>query len=263
MNKVSLLILCLLGAFGILVVQTVPKDTLNLPKRAETAAKRGGKWLQEYSGNYQDPGIVWIIKKINDTYCQSPSIDEFIQTRFQEFETHPIEQHYRVLIGGEKNALIDYQILQGRENRFDDIILPPLYCQTQSIPEQTLKKIFSFDTLSLYPMSHHFLALQFMKENQCLGEQKIQTSLDIIAKKLAREQAMIPLFSDLFAERTAFLQYSGYENLVKETWIQTIVQSQSPSGAWKDPYHFEQKENPHTTALSVWALTNYTKTCPF
>ncbi len=263
MNKASLLVLFLLGAFGILIVQTVPKDTFNLPKQAETASKRGGKWLQEYSGNYQDPGIVWIVKKINDTYCQSTELENFIQTKFQEFENHPIEQYYRVLIDNDTSRIIDYTLLTGRENRFDDIILPTLYCHTQFIPETTLKKIFSYDSLSGYQLSHHFLALQFMKENRCLGEQKIQTSLDQIVKKMAKEQLLTPAFSDLFSERTAFLQYGEYKNLVKEQWIQTIVQNQNPSGAWKDPVHFEQKENPHTTALSVWALTNYTQVCPF
>jgi len=262
MKKFFFLIFFLFLAFGVLVVQTLPQDTLFLPKKAETASKRGAEWLGQYNEPYNDPGIVWIVKKINDTYCHSSDVDEFVQTRFAEFENDPVQKYYRVLIDGNTDVAVDYSILTGREKFFDDIILPPLYCQKQPIPEATLKKIFESENLAGYDLTHHFLSLQLMKENQCLGEQKIKTAMDEAAQYMRTEQ-VVSSFSDLFAERIAFLQYGGYEDSIKDQWIQTIIENQSPSGAWKDPNYFEKIDNPHTTALAVWALVQYTQQCPF
>jgi len=262
MKKFSILIFLLVIAFGVLVVQTLPQDTLFLPKKAETASKRGAQWLRTYPDEYKDPGIVWIIKKINDNYCHSSEITEFTRARFTEFESDPLQKYYKVLLDENTDQEVDYSLLEGREKYFDDIILPTLYCPRKPLPESTIAKIFASKNSAGYELTHGFLAMQFIRENNCITSPTLLERMEYLAKQIVKEQSQSS-FSDLFAERVAFLQNSNYNHLVKDAWIQTIVSNQLPSGAWKDPNYFEKVDNPHTTVLAVWALSNYTKTCPF
>ena len=99
------------------------------------AADRGINWLVDYPSAYEDPGILWILKEVNDGYCQAPELEEFIKIRFDEFVQDPVQIAYFRLI--EENFEYEYtdEALQSRpyRDRFHGVVIPALYCDTQDV----------------------------------------------------------------------------------------------------------------------------------
>ena len=118
-----------------------------------------------------------------------------------------------------------------------------------------------------YDLTHKFWSAFLFRDNGCsANDYDVGKIIDLGAKQIAAEQRKIKEggFDDLYAERTAMLLRFGFQNLVKDEWIENIVKNQKPSGAWATPgLYWNETENPHTTILSVWALAQYSKTCPF
>ncbi len=239
----------------------------SIKKRATVSARLGGEWLINYEQDFLDPGILWVVKMINDKYCQLPFLDDFWKDRFKEFENHPVESAYQKLFNKEAVYQIDYELLKTRQFYFDDIIIPALYCEAHTIPDNTLINIFAFENASDYNLTHRYLAMLFLKNRNCLNKEEYDINSSILeaSEKIIKE-AKEAAFNDLYSERVAFLFFGGFENMIQDNWIEIIIENQEESGGWstlKYSEYFGQEENPHTTALSVWALVEYTGKCPF
>ena len=116
-----------------------------------------------------------------------------------------------------------------------------------------------------YDLTHKFLAMRFLQERNCLAgdtELLLESKINAAAESIAREQALSE-FDDLFSERAAFLYWGGFRDLVKEEWIDIILENQDEAGSWTDFKANLFYGNPHTTVLAVWALVQSAKSCPF
>ncbi|MFC1751520.1 hypothetical protein ACFLY5_00015 [Patescibacteria group bacterium] len=239
-------------------------SSLSLTAQAEISANSAMTWLINYEESYKDPGVVWVIDKINDDYCDNKQLRSFVLNRFKEFENHPVEFAYKKLIDDNYSYEIDYEILTGRESFFDDIMMPAVYCADHEIKPETLGKIFDVGNISEYDLSHRFLAMLIMQKNNCTEDLEYHFDRYLLEakNKIIDEQNKSAVYNDIYSERVAFLLFGGFDTDVKEEWIDEIIKNQSSAGAWSDPKHFNKVDNPHTTALSLWALAGYTKKCP-
>lgn len=262
-RKLAILISLIILTAAATAVLLFWKKPVSLRQQAASAASAGGGWLLQYQKPFEDPGIVWAINEINEQYCHLPQISDLVRERFAKFLTDPIQRAYQRLLDKTVTYQINYQILQTHTASFDDILIPALYCDRAAVPTTTLANILGFAGTSGYELAHRFLALQFLQNGQCFPEQNLTANQTQAAKLLSQEEAA-DSFGDPFAERIALLQYAGFDAMVQAGWIKTTIRHQSAdSGAWSDPARFGSTENPHTTALAVWALSNYAKVCPF
>ncbi len=237
------------------------KDFSELKGAAGTASKKGGLWLLDYRGKIGDPGILWAMEEMNQAYCHNDEISTKVKKSFSDSNFSSAEQAYKRLIDPKETKLIDYEQLSGRERQYDDLLIPALYCDINPLPLQNREKIFNFANSSGYELTHKYLAMLFLKNSKCL-KSEVSNALPKAANKIAQEQQNSQPFSDLFAERAALLGFGGYSNLVKPEWIKKIIDHQTEKGGW--PYNQASSlENEHTTALSTWALSQYSRTCPF
>lgn len=257
LTPVLLLGLTIVAGIGIFLLT---KDSPEL-----ASARRGGEWLIRYTQDYADPGIPWVIYALNAQLCKSSEIGVLATNRFtQEFAEKPIERAYAPLVGLSSDAPETSLALSRGSNVFDDIIMPTLYCKDIPMASSTERSILSVEDAKGYTLTHKFLAMLFMRERGCLSQEG-ERALHLAAEKITTEESQAS-FDDLYAERAAFLLYGGFTSLVQDPWITTIITNQLPSGGWKAVHRTDflgSNENPHTTALAVFALALRAQACPF
>lgn len=124
-----------------------------------------------------------------------------------------------------------------------------------------------------YVLTHQLLVLLWAADHGLPLPADANAKQPYILDRMAAEQRAAPSeFSDLFAERVAFLlAFGAPPRADAKRWIDTIVAAQQPDGRWVDTvsstvtydgqsaaaYH----EWTHTTGLGVTALWFYTHCC--
>lgn len=263
--------------FGLLLLGAAlfARDRLRedaLRGHALAAAQRGAAWLLAHDAPFEDPAIPWILSLVNDEYCQSPALGEFVARRFAEFDRapHPV---YPALRSGfspaaREDGFRTFWKLWSAVSHEDDVLSAMaygVYCDHLPMPEFVAETMYATDA-KRYVLTHQYLALLFMKRFGCAAEQR-DPALRHTAQALVAEQEDDPAFSDLYVERVAVLLHGDERSAVDPAWIETIVASQEASGAWSDlallGRVYPNVQNPHTTALAVWALAEHTGACPF
>ena len=247
------------------------KDTNEpeLKKQALYSAQRGWQWLYNYKGNFLDPGIPRIIKTINNKYCGSkPEIESFWKKILKEFEDHSYLSVFERFFIDDSNYQINdkvIEILQTPQEDYNDVLAQALYCNLYPVRADFAEKTFDgIEKETRYDLTHKFWSAILFKSNECaIKNYNIDNIISVAAQKIYEEQKKSN-FDDLYAERTAFLMEYGFKNIVPEDWIKNIIANQNESGAWGTPTYFSKNfENPHTTALAIWSLVQYSQTCPF
>lgn len=232
---------------------------------------RGGKWLLSYPGDYRDPGVFWLASVANGQYCGGePAVTRGLRVRFdREFPVSSYEHAYLRFLdtgpGADADLPASDEVLAAHANTFDDLIMPALYCDVRPVSDAVRAKILDVDSASGYALTHRYLALLLMRERGCADGAAFDRALARAARKIVAEES-VSNFDDLYAERVAFLLYAGQASLVRPQWIRTIMAHQEPSGGWKTATRrdfFGADENPHTTGLSLFALSTYAGACPF
>lgn len=261
--KYLYLLLC--GILGVIIF--LQSETWYLKHDTHKAAKAGALWITTHQSEINDPGVVWILSEINKDYCDDDkSTKELIAKMFQPFRENPTKRAYERLIDPNYSYVVATTSLKNGGGAFDDFLIPALYCDVQQdlIPS-TIGAAQDLAGGTRYQITHAYLGLIWMKERHCLTE-KQTTYVDQLTPVILYQQSQLKEFDDLYAENVAFLLYAHHEEFVSRDWIQTIIKSQEDSGGWKSPhdkYIFGSDENTHTTALSLFALTQISKQCPF
>jgi len=244
----------------------------NTKTEAIQSAKNGWSWLYSYEGNFLDPGNLFIIKSINDKLCESSHVENFWRERLGEFKDRYFQSVYLKFFDKDPSAKIKERALEiintdFKDGYFDKGMVQALYCDLYPVEDDFADNLIEgIKNAERYDLTHKFWMAIVLKENGCATDEiNIDRAISLGAEKIAKEQEASKVFNDLYAERTAFLLYFGFEDMVKKEWIKNILENQKTSGAWASPIAGLgiDNENPHTTALAVWALSEYSQTCPF
>lgn len=241
------------------------KTTLQI--QSAKSAHLGWLWLKNYQGNFLDPGIPFIIKQINSKYCQSNEAEKFWQKAANEFNNHEYLFVFERFFSENNNINPKIQaILKTPHDYYNDILPQALYCDIYPVRDDFEQNLFgSIENETGYDLTHKFWSAVLFKNNNCVSKNYDADKIILsAAQKIAEEQEQNNEFNDLFAERAAFLLHYGFGDLTNDNWIKIILENQKKTGAWNANMFFNARyENPHTTILAVWALTEYSKTCPF
>lgn len=232
-----------------------------LSSQALASAQAGIRWILDFNGKIEDPGVLWVIQEINNEYCHAPELSSFVESRFEEFEEHPIDRKYKRFFDGvgylpKKGS----NVWDNSERAYDDIILSALYCEEIPVSDAIIKKTFNTSQAVGYDLTHQFLTMMLLKQRGCLPneyEKKFVSSAELLFSQTSKMS-----FGDVFVESVAFLEKGYREKKIPDTWIKEIVEKQNLSGAWQDEILSPDEESPHVTALAAWALTQYAGACP-
>lgn len=226
---------------------------------------RAGKYLLE-SERAGDPGVLWVMKRMNERLCgDDPKLARRIARKFEaEFGAHPVERFYAPLFGIVADGEPSPEALSERSEYFDDLLLPVVRCSVRPMGERELSAVFEYASSTGYLLAHKLLAMELARELGCAVPPSYDAAASMrgAAEKMAAEQKE-SYFGDLFAERAAFLQAFGFGDLVPERDFELIRSRQEDDGGWRDEYYAKGGTNPHTTALSLWALAEKAGACPF
>jgi len=230
---------------------SVNKKTTPELAREMTSFRKGISFLlttrKEFVG-----GSTFIIKKLNEI-CQNKELEVLWKKKIDE-DLKDQKFLYRLY-----DPTFSYQNISELENIQNPntrLIAKAAYCDKFSY-RNILQEINSFERDNAYNSSHLLLALTIMKEKNCY-EEKITSLIDEVANELIQAQnkeeklyICDPLSLDIYAERAAIIGYAGYS--IENSWIEKILQCQEENGSWFD--------DPHTTALSLWAIAQKDKKC--
>ena len=229
------------------------------------SASNGARWLMGYEAPFLDPGILWAVHDINQKFCQSEKISSWAKSRFdQEFSAKPILKEYRRLID---ETYTDYRpdpaLLEQQGEMYDDMLLPSLYCDRFPLAAESERELLSPKNLSGYDATHQLLATYFLFEkNDCVSKEKVTPTREKLVSTLLEEEKNGKV-GDLYAERMVLLYLAGEGKHVRRSWLKRLVNAQKQSGVWPSGLLLGRSEDPHATALAVWALSEATRSCPF
>jgi hypothetical protein len=120
--------------------------------------------------------------------------------------------------------------------------------------------------LSRYGLTHQLLALYFLQREQAFPAAKIQAAIDRYVEPVAESvdhDLLMGVYTDLMAERMAFLALVDRVDLLKQSWLEFAIANQRPNGQWEveplsvSPAGLARDMDQHITVLSVYALSRY------
>lgn len=228
-------------------------------QKLHSAAHAGLLWLLSYDKPYGNAAVLWALTDINRRYCHSADFSNQLQKHFELFPGTPAERAYAAYLNNSAVQALSEKILE----RYDTWLLSSLACAKTPMPEDIEKEILSTDTATGYDLTHKFLALVYIRSLGCTisaGEKERDAAEKTAEQKILAEEEASTRFSDLSSERAALLLRGGYGASVSNNWITYIAKAQNKDGGWGSARMMPS--NPHTTALSLWAIAQKTGRCP-
>lgn len=234
---------------------------VDMLSKSKTALENGINWLlgteEKFSG-----GATFIIKELNEI-CNDNSLEQLWKEKIEEdLKMYPFV--YRAL--GIKydfnpkdcpNYATSYTITDLSRLYTSFVLCEVIYCDSFDT-KKIIEDINSIEDDNGYYSNHKLLSLLLMKEFNChnavldeLIKEKSEELINIQDSSQEFKEPIDPIELDIYLERVALIGYAGYE--IKDNWIENVIDTQKQDGSWTN--------NPHTTALALWALAQKSKTC--
>lgn len=232
-----------------------------LDKEISVAKADGLDWLLGSDQHFSDMGVIWILKNINDRYCQDERLQNLWQSKKEgALAKDKYQEAYNKLLEPNYEFIYDEADLQkNATGEFDEIFIPIIYCSDRGVQDANVKLLAELSDQGGYISAHALLGAYWIKERGCYDEEIIDEIIVAKANELIQAQNQDQEFSDLYAERVAFLIYAGFRQDIKPEWIKTILEAQQNDGGW--PTGIGEPASYHATALAMWALVQYTGSC--
>jgi hypothetical protein len=103
--------------------------------------------------------------------------------------------------------------------------------------------------------THLLMGLRLVEANGCNDPARLEAEVQKVAHRLLAALGESPRYEDLFVERIVFLYWAGRGDEIERVWIERILESQNADHGWGNTP--ESPSNPHSSTLSVMALTYY------
>lgn len=246
---------------GVCVVASLLVSVDYKLKQYEQGAMHGMAWLRAYPTPYENAGVMWALDEINRTYCKSEQFSKELAYRFQKEQHTETERAYFSLLSFSTSSPMTG--LDKRSGKYDYWLLSVLACKEQPLSQELLETLLNVEQTTGYDLSHKYLALSYLSRSSCVyNRMQVERARDTMAQKIRGEAEQGGyIFTDLLAEQAALLLWGGNGFLVTPLWVDSIALAQRASGGWTES-RSAYKENTHTTALSLWTLTQVTRACP-
>lgn len=110
---------------------------------------------------------------------------------------------------------------------------------------------------------HHQLLALVMYRDYNGSYPELDSTINYLAEKIARDAHYDFRVSDSYIQRTAFVLAAGRPDLIRSRWVERILENQMPDGSWKycwygwcrGVFEFNLTNPGHPTVQAAWALT--------
>lgn len=151
-------------------------------------------------------------------------------------------------------------LLHYQPNTLEYSMVQALGCKNMHPGERYLQEISLLADSGNYELTHAYLILQWLKEQQCACMQLPQFSAveqKILQQMLSLLHSAQNNWSDVHIEALALLCYTHGSYYIKPEWLHPILALQQTNGGWLPVAGYEAT-SAHTTVLSLWVLLAYT-----
>ncbi len=147
----------------------------------------------------------------------------------------------------------------GDERLWDAYAIAPDYVQLSSADRDDM---FS-PTKYIWGARHHQLLALIMYRDFNGSYPKLDSTINYLSEKIARDAHYDFRVSDSYIQRTAFVLAAGRPDLIRSRWVERILENQMPDGSWKycwygwcrGIFEFNLVNPGHPTVQAAWALT--------
>jgi hypothetical protein len=126
------------------------------------------------------------------------------------------------------------------------------------------------DNANLFSRTHYFWG---MRQKQLLAltmyrqrndsSPELDRTINYLAEKVARDEHYDFRVTDSYLQRSAFILAAGRPDLVRQRWVERILENQNPDGSWnycwygwcRGVFEFRGYDPSHATVQAAWVLT--------
>lgn len=139
-------------------------------------------------------------------------------------------------------------------NPMEQSLISALMCKEKSVDEKFLDFLEQQINNGGYPLTHAVIALIWLRENQCLINEKrmdgmISKSINSLLELAKKEK----FNTDSGIEAMAVLCYSGNYKKIKPFMVSEVLKVQKANGSWAHSPETNVTDE-HTTILALWFL---------
>lgn len=139
-------------------------------------------------------------------------------------------------------------------NPMDQCVLRAFLCSERPVDEKFLDYLSEQIKTGKYPLTHAVIALQWLKEKQCMmNEKRINELIHNSIQPLLHLAAAEKYSTDLGIESMAVLCYSDNQKKIKRYMISKVAEAQKENGAWGHEPKSDFSDE-HTTVLALWLM---------
>lgn len=234
-----------------------PEWTTSRREELADAAGSGHDWLMA-RGTTLPPYVALLMDYLRRRFGAGIPPDLVDQARVVAAEGEGASQMRVYLRLVDPDVTITRTDLDSLEDEVDRITGPALACDQVPLPDGYLELLQRAVDLGEYERTHAVLALQWLREHDCIGEATARDLSDrwagALVESVESERAVGNGAGDLAIEAMAMLAYSGHADRIEEDWAADVIAVQRPDGSWRHG-SAGGAGSPHATVLAVWLLS--------
>ncbi len=133
-----------------------------------------------------------------------------------------------------------------------------------SLAPEDRASMFSPTKFSWGSRQHQILSL-IMYRDYNGGSPELDSTINYLAEKIARDAHYDFRVTDSYVQRTAFVLAAGRPDLIRPRWLDRILDHQNADGSWNScwygwcrgvfEFRIDSGGDPHATVQAAWALT--------
>lgn len=249
---------CFLFTFAFTLPILAQEPDRGIGNRAAIVASKAYAWLwaNQTERDYQ-VDVVWIYDFLMRKYqLPEPQVvtnfrNDVRNGRYNKYGFAPL---LHVLSPG---AGVKPDPASPHTSKIDNVTFGTLWCDRQEPGDNFLKQMADLAALGRYELTHVYLSLQILKENNCPFQVKHASRLAELETKLAEETRKVAdqsrEISDLEVEAAAFYAFANRGKAPSEAFLKRLIAAAEPAFADKT----KPKLRGHTVVLLLWFLFEY------
>ena len=228
-------------------------------------------WVKDHPEDAETNAPLMYMVADMESMSHDPRLRAVLDDYQKNYLSHPLTLFdfvwYRLVIRNANVPVIQVPDLHGRMNEiaWDAYALAP---DKISLAAADRAAMFSPTKYIWGARQHQLLALDIYRDYNGASPE-VDSALNYIAEKVARDQRYDFRVTDSYVQRVAFVLGAGRPDLIRSRWVDRILDNQNADGSWSycwygwcrgvfdfgTTYRTEASLSGHTTVQAAWALT--------
>ncbi len=267
----------LLAAFAVLVLLfavAVLNNNYSVHQRSRAefnaqldhAIQTSTQWILQHPENYGNPSVMFMVGDMAQM-SGDPHLQQYVQgylaSNRVRVPAQPITWYYARLVDPQAHVptLLGDEVTVGWELRWDAYATAPDRLQLRPADRADM---FSPTKFVWGMRDHQLLALDIYRHFNGVSSE-LEQAIKPVSQGVARDAYWDFRVNDAYYQRSAFVLGAGRPELIRNRWVERILDYQRPDGSWsycwygwcRGVFDFSLKEEGdpgHSTVQAAWAL---------